>query len=157
MTTLKEMTPGGRPEAIREDRTTDEVSNPTPLQAKDPAALIAVFAAKWPKCFSVEEDRRRPLKLKIHFDILPAFDWNDLNAIRAALQHYVCSLPYLHALRAGAERIGLDGRPDGEVSDEEAEAAANRIKSRLDYEAEINKRLHAANADKPRLSLPGRA
>jgi sRNA-binding protein len=127
-----------------------EDSNPTPLPAYDPDALIAAFAAKWPACFSVDEAKRRPLKLKIHFEIFPSFAYDDRDAIRAALRRYVYSDSYLRNLKVEAERIGLDGKPAGEVSDLEAESARNRIKSREDYEAEINKRLHAANADKPR-------
>src|SRR5262249_48298922 len=38
------------------------------------AAVIALLAETFPKCFSVYQPRRRPLKLKIHLDIQAALD-----------------------------------------------------------------------------------
>jgi len=38
------------------------------------AAVIALLAETFPKCFSVYQPRRRPLKLKIHLDIRAALD-----------------------------------------------------------------------------------
>ena len=157
MSSLKEMAPGWSPEAINEEtQTQGEGQHSTP----DPEALIAAFAAKWPRCFFVEEEKRRPLQLKIHFQIFGEYAWDDRDAIRAALRRYVCALRYLHALDVGAERIGLNGDPAGEVSEEEAYGAKRRLKSHYDYEAELERqrrRLHPANAEKPRLSLGRRA
>jgi len=38
------------------------------------AAVIALLAERWPRCFFVREARRRPLKLGIHRDIRTATD-----------------------------------------------------------------------------------
>jgi sRNA-binding protein len=38
------------------------------------AAVISLLAETWPKCFSVYQGRRRPLKIGIHNDILAAVD-----------------------------------------------------------------------------------
>jgi len=37
-------------------------------------AAIALLAETFPKCFSIYEARRRPVKLKIHLDIQAALD-----------------------------------------------------------------------------------
>ena len=91
------------------------------------------------------------------FQIFGAFDHDDRDAIRSALAAYVNSLGYLQNMKYGAERIGLHGKPCWKVSNEEAEAAGNRIKSRQDCLERQRKRLHAANAEKPRLSLGRRS
>ena len=45
-----------------------------------------------------------------------------MSAIGGALDAYVGSLGYLRSMKWGAERIGLHGKPAGEVSEKEAEA-----------------------------------
>jgi hypothetical protein len=48
--------------------------NKAKLQDATVAAVIAVLAEMFPKCFSVYEGRRRPLKIGIHRDIGAALD-----------------------------------------------------------------------------------
>jgi sRNA-binding protein len=38
------------------------------------AAVPALLAERWPACFAIYEQRRRPLKVGIHRDILAALD-----------------------------------------------------------------------------------
>src|SRR5262249_34916946 len=38
------------------------------------AAAIALLAERWPKCFAVYEQRRRPLKIGIDADIMAALE-----------------------------------------------------------------------------------
>src|SRR5262245_15876337 len=89
-------------------------------------AAIALLAERYPKCFSVYEGRRRPLKIGIHKDILAAVD-GALTPLELgkALGAYCSNPVYLGHTRKGAWRLDLDGNPAGVVTaDEEAHAKA---------------------------------
>src|SRR5262245_25714710 len=90
------------------------------------AAVIALLAERYPKCFSVYEGRRRPLKLKIHVDVQAALDGAITPAeLHKALGIYCSNPAYLGHTRTGAWRLDLDGNPAGIVTaDEEAHARA---------------------------------
>jgi ProP effector len=91
---------------------------------------IGALAAKFPKAFFVYERRRRPLKLGIHLDIAAAAPEIPAKEIRTALRIYVTNTGYLHACKAGATRIDLNGEPAGCVTDDEARNAAERRTAR---------------------------
>jgi len=103
-------------------------------------AVIALLAELYPKCFSVYQGRRRPLKLKIHLDIQAAQAALD-GAITPAELHralgtYCSNQVYLGHTREGAQRIDLDGNPAGTVTaDEEAHAKATLAGMRAKKEA----------------------
>jgi sRNA-binding protein len=94
--------------------------------AKEAKAAIALLAEHWPRCFAVFEQRRRPLKIGIHLDILPALAGAITPLeLRIALRFYVGNIVYLRGLLKGAWRIDLDGMVTGVVTaDEEAQAKA---------------------------------
>src|SRR5262249_33309804 len=89
-------------------------------------AAITLLAETFPKCFSVYEGRRRPLKLGIHLDIQTALDGAITPAqLGKALGIYCATQVYLAHPRTGAGRLDLDGNPAGTVTaDEEAHARA---------------------------------
>jgi|SRR5215472_14125298 len=136
--------------------------SPTPPSARQKrhqaaAAAIRLLAEFYPKCFSIYEERRRPLKLNIHLDIQAALD----SAITPAELHRAlgtyCSNPiYLGTLRKGAWRLDLNGEPAGVVTaDEEAhaKAALARIRAKKARRAAAKVQT-AAKAQAPkRLSL----
>lgn len=95
------------------------------------AAVIALLAETFPKCFSVYEGRRRPLKIGIHTDILAAVD-GALTPLelRKALGVYCANGAYLHSSQEGAQRIDLDGNPAGIVTAEESQHAKARLTAR---------------------------
>jgi ProP effector len=101
-------------------------------QRVNPGPVIGLLAKMWPKCFSVYEGRRRPLKVGIKQDILAALakaapvSKPVRDRIAVALRSYVSNRVYLSRMRAGAARVGLDGKPAGTVSAEEAQHAADR-------------------------------
>jgi ProP effector len=101
------------------------------------AAVIALLAETWPKCFSVWQGRRRPLKLKIHLDIQAALDGAITPAeLHKALGIYCSNQIYLDYTRKGAWRLDLDGNPAGVVTaDEEAHAKATLAGIRAKKEA----------------------
>jgi len=101
------------------------------------AAVIALLAELYPKCFSVYEGRRRPLKLKIHLDIQAALDGAVTPAeLHRALGIYCSNPVYQSHTRKGAWRLDLDGKPAGVVTaDEEAHAKATLAGIRAKREA----------------------
>ena len=92
---------------------TKTVEDHDPRGAEKHEAAIRALAERWPKCFAVDEKRRRPLKIGIAEEVralLPDID------VSAALALYTHSTSYMKALVAGAVRIGLDGERAGTVS-----------------------------------------
>jgi sRNA-binding protein len=88
----------------------------------DPAigATLELLAEQFPKCFSVFEGRRRPLKIGIHHDVLAALDGAVTpQELGRALRVYVVNRVYLSRLVAGAVRIDLAGEPAGIVTPEQ--------------------------------------
>jgi sRNA-binding protein len=81
-------------------------------QAQRAAALAAIelLAERFPTCFVIYENRRKPLKVGIHVDISAV-----LNGVMtpielsSALRRYCTAIGYLRSLRIGADRVGLDG------------------------------------------------
>jgi ProP effector len=86
----------------------------------DIAAVLELLAETWPTVFSIYENRRRPLKIGIHHEILAALDGAITAAeLSLALRYYVCNRVYRSRLTVGTARIGLNGRPAGVVTPEE--------------------------------------
>ena len=76
------------------------------------AAVLELLAETWPKCFSIYEARRQPLKVGVHHDILAALDGAVTAAeLSRALRVYTGNKVYRSRVRPGAMRIGLDGEP----------------------------------------------
>jgi ProP effector len=90
--------------------------------------LLAELAELWPQCFSVYERRRRPLKIGINADLL-GYGYSR-EAIGPALRFYVGAPGYLFALKAGADRVDLDGNVVGKVTDDEAAHAKEQLAKR---------------------------
>jgi sRNA-binding protein len=83
-------------------------------------AVLELLAETWPAAFSVYENRRRPLRIGIHTEILAALDGAITPIeLRAALGCYVANPVYRARLVAGAVRIGLGGQPAGVVTPEQ--------------------------------------
>jgi ProP effector len=88
-------------------------------------ATLALLAERWPRCFVIFEQRRRPLKIGIHTDILAALDGAVTPAkLGHALRAYVHNSVYRSRLIAGATRVDLDGEPAGVVTKKEATSAS---------------------------------
>src|SRR5262245_15178099 len=100
-------------------------------------AAIALLAETFPKCFSVYEGRRQPLKLKIHLDIQAALDGAITPAeLHKALGIYCSNRVYLEHTLTGAWRLDLDGQLAGAVTaDEEADDKATLAGIRAKKEA----------------------
>ena len=119
-----------------------ELGNPTPPSARivrqqAVAAVIALLAELYPRCFSIYEGRRRPLKIGIHKDIQAKLDGAiTADELYKALGAYCSNPVYLSSTRKGAWRLDLDGKPAGVVTaDEEAHAKAILASIRAKQEA----------------------
>jgi sRNA-binding protein len=102
----------------------------SPEEIRAALALIEQLAERWPKCFSVFERRRRPLKLGVHLDLLDA-GVAPAELLSLAMRLYTGNIFYLRSMvRTGAVRIDLDGMPAGSVSEHDALGAASLLERR---------------------------
>lgn len=74
---------------------------------------------------------RRPLKMNIIEDVIAEqkLGMPTENALNSAFQYYTDWGSYLNALHEGVECIGLNGKPSGQVSKEQMEAAQTQLKA----------------------------
>lgn len=93
--------------------------------------IIELLAERWPLAFAVYEQRRQPLQLQIRDQILAALgDAVTLGELSAALGYYTGNYVYLKRTQVGTPRIGLDGQPAGNVTEDEAAHAAEVLAKR---------------------------
>ena len=95
-------------------------------------ALIILLAERWPKCFSVFERSRRPLKIGIFHDVMAALgDSVSRTELKDAFRFYCGNVWYLsHSCYVGTPRIDVDGNVAGVVTEEEAQNAATSLTRR---------------------------
>jgi hypothetical protein len=87
---------------------------------KNIAAVLELLAERWPATFSMYDNRRRPLKIGVHLEILAALDGAvTADELSIALRYYVSNRVYRSRLIVGGPRIGLDGAPAGVVTPEQ--------------------------------------
>ncbi len=114
--------------------------------------VIAYLAQQFPNCF-IAEGEAKPLKIGVFQDLVervPAEMNLSKTQLRSALRVYTSSWRYLYGIKAGANRVDLDGNPCGVLEEqhveharqqlEEAKArvAAHRAKQRSEAKAEEN-------------------
>ena len=107
--------------------------NSLPIKPRDPVvdATIMLLTEKWPSAFFMFEQRRRPLKVGIHIDVLAALDGLVTEKeLARAMRFYVGNPFYLQRMTAGADRIDLNGVAVGVVTEEQAAVAARILASR---------------------------
>ena len=92
--------------------------------APSPHALLAEWYQRYPGAFF--KGHTRPLKVGIHEALAEQEPWPE-KLVRRALACYVNLPRYLKAVREGAERIGLDGKPAGQVDAKAAEHARKKL------------------------------
>src|SRR5690554_3078841 len=92
--------------------------------APSPQALLAEWYQRYPGAFF--KGHTRPLKVGIHEALAEQEPWPE-KLVRRALAYYVNLPRYLKAVREGAERIGLDGKPAGQVDAKAAEHARKKL------------------------------
>ncbi|MGQ7260365.1 ProQ/FINO family protein [Vreelandella sp. V005] len=114
-------------QAINGDDTSNNVeeSPQTAETAKTPSphALLNQWYERYPNAFF--KGHTKPLKIGIHQDLAEREAWPN-KLIRRALANYVNLPRYIKAVRAGAERVDLDGQPAGKVDKEAAQHASEK-------------------------------
>jgi hypothetical protein len=93
-------------------------------RSREPQEIIALLAARFPRCFFVDMERRVPLKLLIFHDLRVVLGERvSPEDLSAALRHYISNEFYWRRCIRGASRFNLAGAEEGEVRIEEAEYA----------------------------------
>ena len=107
--------------------------------------VLAYLAAKFPACFSLEGDAK-PLKIGIFEELAQRLEDDESvskTRLRTALRHYTNSWRYLRAMKAGGERIDLDGKAVGPVEEEHQTHAAEALAESQAAAAERKKKAQA--------------
>ena len=102
----------------------DHEKAPDRAEAPSPHALLAEWYQRYPGAFF--KGHTRPLKVGIHEALAEQEPWPE-KLVRRALACYVNLPRYLKAVREGAERIDLDGKPAGQVDAKAAEHARKKL------------------------------
>lgn len=87
-----------------------------------------MLVASFPNCFMPKGADKLPLKIGINKDIIQAIPEIGFKNLTEALIDYTGGPSYLAAMRSGASRYDLDGKPCGIVREVDAEHAAERMK-----------------------------
>lgn len=111
-------------------------------EAPSPQALLGEWYRRYGSAFF--KGHTRPLKVGIHEELAALEPWPE-KLVRRALACYVNLPRYLKAVREGAERIDLDGKPAGAVDAKAAEHARKKLD-----------RLQAERRGKPQSGTPRR-
>jgi ProP effector len=99
----------------------------------DARPIIDMLCQKFPAAFVMFEQRRKPLALGIHREILAAMPMLAAEQIGAAMRLYVANEFYCRECREGAARINLMGHEAGCVTAAEADSARARIEGMREW------------------------
>lgn len=91
--------------------------------------VIAYIAERFPKCFTVEGEAK-PLKIGIFQELAERLNEDpkvSKTQLRTALRQYTSSWRYLHGVKAGANRVDLDGNDCGVLEEEHVEHAKKAL------------------------------
>ncbi|AWX15710.1 RNA chaperone ProQ [Mergibacter septicus] len=103
-------------------------SQDTQVKYPDNKAVIAYLCEKFPLCFSVTQPK--PLKVGIFQDLIASLDNEEelsKTKLRQAIRQYTSSWAYLASCQVGAKRVDLIGEDCGELDQQQAEHAAQRL------------------------------
>lgn len=90
-------------------------------------SIRAELVERFPKAFCPKGAQKVPLKIGINRDIKAAWPEVSSKHLRMAMFDYTRGFKYVANMKAGAERIDLDGQPAGAVSDDDAADAAEKL------------------------------
>jgi sRNA-binding protein len=96
------------------------------------AEILRILITAFPRAFFPSGRNCRPLRVGIFEDLHAMLPPEiDRTRLKLYLGHYTGQPSYLHELKPGAIRIGLDGRAAGRVSLKDAASAAARLQKLL--------------------------
>jgi sRNA-binding protein len=93
-------------------------------------AGVEILATKYPACFFLQSQMRRPLKRAILSDLIKDTAPAERELLTVSLQWYMEHFGYHYSLRPGAKRVDLNGKEVGVVTETEARNAQTYIRSR---------------------------
>ena len=96
----------------------------------DTNAILAYLYETFPLCF-IAEGETKPLKIGLFQDLAERLaDDSKVSKtqLRVALRRYTSSWRYLKSVKAGAQRVDLDGQPCGELEQEHIDHAQAMLK-----------------------------
>ena len=111
---------------------------------KNSKEVIAYLAERFPQCF-IADGEAKPLKIGIFQDLAAQLGEDpkvSKTLLRTALRQYTSSWRYLHGLKAGQTRVGLEGEACGELTEEHVEHAKGALK-------ESKEKVFGARKEKP--------
>ncbi|MCX8730446.1 RNA chaperone ProQ [Gilliamella sp. B2969] len=100
------------------------------FQLTNSKEIIAYLVEQFPNCFTLEGEAK-PLKIGIFQDILSRLSESEVlskTKLRVALRAYTMSWRYLYSIKAGANRVDLDGNPDDLINEEQEQYAQQQLK-----------------------------
>lgn len=102
----------------------------TPGKAKRLKEARALLEGFWPVVFSFRKPK--PLKVGIAADLMADVETRGLpftlEMLKSSLAIYTNRIDYLRALADGCQRIGLDGNPAGEPTEEQRARAWKQLR-----------------------------
>ncbi|AWL11886.1 RNA chaperone ProQ [Saliniradius amylolyticus] len=113
----------------------------SPQKLSNTKEVIAFLAETFPACFSTQGEAK-PLKIGIFQDLAERLKDDERvskTQLRSTLRHYTNSWRYLHSVKVGAERVGLDGEADSVVEQEHADHAQQQLQESKQRVAERRK------------------
>jgi ProP effector len=113
----------------------------------DARPIIAMLCEKFPACFAMFEQRRRPLALGIQKEIAAAMPTLTKEQISTAMRCYTLNAAYNRACREGAARINLMGHEAGVVTAAEADNAVARIAGMKEWKKKRKDKAARAKAE----------
>ena len=129
---------------------------------KNSKEIVAYLVEKFPACF-IAEGEAKPLKIGIFQDLAARLADDERvskTMLRSALRQYTSSWRYLHGLKAGQDRVDLDGNP-GELLTEEhiehAKQALKESKERVFASRRTNTKEKEDKPKQPRRNAPRKA
>lgn len=78
----------------------------------------------------------KPLAIGIHKTVMQRLPELDAGKVRVAMRRHTGSTRYLKAVATGDDRYGLDGEPDGKITEEQKQQAAEALRERFKKGAE---------------------
>lgn len=112
--------------------------------------VIAYLSEQFPDCFSVKGDAK-PLKIGIFEELAKRLESDDKvskTRLRTALRHYTNSWRYLYSIKAGSDRVDLDGQKVEAVTEEHQQHAQETLKESKAKVAEKKKAMAKASSEK---------
>jgi sRNA-binding protein len=102
-----------------------------PRSFEDLNLMLQHLVGKYPKTFAVDSYERQPLAASVLDEVMRREGWTRENAT-AILKYYHHPWEFRRRFKAGINRIDLDGRANGKLTDEDARTVREEAKRQMD-------------------------